>query len=233
MFMKIKVVKDAPVKKSSVGQVVKASISLPYSGGGTSIVTGGSGDGGDVPPPVNYTYALKSSAYDYAELATEVTVPHKGIISFSFVVDAGDTTTKYLLRGSSNSYVYYRGSDGRFRLYSDQGNFYSVNIPNLNDGKRHDILLTIDDEGMQVYLDGDFFALALNRGTTDTFSVYQIGFDATTFNVTLANLSSYPMLTYDTSSVNVTDEISGNDLVYVNLKNPLDDNDYLGVIDND
>lgn len=172
-----------------------------------------------------YAYALKSNSYDYAELTNEVTVQHKEIVSFSFVISTDNEKTNYLLKGSTGAYVYYRSSDGRFRLYSDQGNFYTIIIPNLNNGATNNILLTLDDEGMQVYLNGSFFGTALRRDNEDTFSVSQIGSDATTFGVTLANKSSYPMLTYDTSSVNFSDMIGSNDLTYVGLVN-LTDEDY-------
>ena len=187
----------------------------------------------EVEPVINYVYALRSSAYDYAELTSEVVVPHKGVISFTFATVEGDTSTAYIMEGSTGSYIYYRGSDGRFRLYSDQGEFYTITVPDLNDGLPHDILLTIDDDGMHLYLDGSFFGEVLKSGNTDTFSVSKIGEGVTAFNVTLANLASYPMLTDDASGVNVADEIGSNNLTYVNLKDPLNAEDYLKVVNND
>ena len=82
-----------------------------------------------------------------------------------------------------------------------------------------------------MYLNNEFYATRL--GSHTTFTVGQIGEGISTFGVTIGNLASYPLLTDSAAGTNQFDMISSNNLTFVNLKNPLDENDYIEVVDND
>lgn len=181
--------------------------------------------------PASYVYALKSSAYDYAEPTSPIVMQNGGVLSFDLACDVSDASLTYIAKGDASE-IYYRGSDSRFRFRTDQETIFTFSVPEIFDGKVHRLLLSLTPSGLDLYVDDSLYGSSSNTNT-DTFTINQIGEGVTIFNFTVSNISSYPMLTYDTLSVNVTDEIAGNNLTYVNLKDPLDDNDYLKVVDND
>ena len=185
---------------------------------------------GAVSGAVDYVYALKSSVYDYAELTSEVTVPDDGIVSFHVKAEEG-ASIKYICRSSGISFIYYRQTDGRFRISFDDGNIYTFSGVEISTSKFDLITLRFLNNQCEMYINNVFYDERF--GPHGSFSVNRISEGIDSFGFTFGNLASYPMLTETPSGTNPFDMIGSNDLTFVNLKDPLNEDDYEKVIDND
>lgn len=178
----------------------------------------------------NYAYALKRTSYDYAQMTSEITIPADGIISFYVKPDLS-STQMYILRSATGSaFVFYRQSDGRFRVGTDDGSLFTFSV-NLNVFEPSFVMIRLIANGCELYINNVLYDT--KTGVHDGFTVDQIGEGITTFGVTLGNQASYTMLTDSIGQTNINDEIGSNNLTYVGIDVDLDENKYIEVIDND
>lgn len=179
---------------------------------------------------VNYVYALKSSSYNYAQMTSEVTVQDDGILSFYILPKVSSAQMDILRSSTGSAFIFYRQSDGRFRVATDDGSLFTFSV-NLNLVTPSFVMIRFLSNSCELYVNNELYDA--KTGGHTTFTVDKIGEGVTTFGVTLGNEVSYPMLTESIAETNTSDEIGGNNLTYVGIDAVLDESKYIKVADND
>ena len=179
---------------------------------------------------IQFFYALKSSSYDYAQMTSEVTVPDNGILSFYILPEISSTQMDILRSSTGSAFIFYRQSDGRFRVGTDDGSLFTFSV-NLNLVTPSFVMIRFLSNSCELYINNELYDT--KTGSHTTFTVDKMGEGVTTFGVTLGNQASYPMLTESIGETNTTDEIGGNNLTYVGIDAILDEAKYIKVADND
>ncbi len=175
--------------------------------------------------------AVKGSLY-YSPLTASYTVATFTDItlsnteSFSFRVKGLDdsSTAQYILGSEDGvSAIYYRGSDGRLRLYDNTGTYVTVTATALSDGGSHLVVVRLKPTGVDFYVDDAEDPISATATITDiTFSCIGAQYEAggipmtagSVYGVTLGGYASWTMQS-DALEFNGTDYINGNDLTFV------------------
>ena len=175
----------------------------------------GAGGGGSTP-----TFSPLTTSYTSADF-TPIVVSNTEVISFH--VQGLDTSTsiRRFTRGTTAS-IYYRGSDGRFRLTDDIGALRTLNYTGLNDGGNYYVEIRIDSGGWDLYVDDIYInrsSGAVGNLTLDslanTMSV------ATLYGVTLGGSASWPMQSTSDDVFDGADMIGNNNLTYTGAPIPI------------
>lgn len=177
------------------------------------------------PPVGEVSYVLKNTAYNYAEMTSEVVIPDDGIFSF-YIIPSESSGVDYILKSlTTPAYVYYRQSDGRLRLKTDDDQTFTFNLAGLPLNTPTKIAIRLlSPNGLELYVNDVYISTPLGPHTT--FTVGSIGEGVTTFGVTLGNLASYPMRSSTVGGVNSGDMIGSNDLTYLEISDPLSESNY-------
>ena len=176
---------------------------------------GGNGGGSNL-------YALLNVNYDYASF-TPVTASNTDIVSLSFIGIDSASSVRYLLGGSGSANVFYRGSDGRFRITSNSGVAATINTSLLNDGLQHYVEFRISPSSIEFWIDNAF--ISSTSGSYDAYTFDVIGARNNTptsslpvgsvFGVTLGNQASWAMAS-SSFTINPVDSIGSNNLIFIN-----------------
>lgn len=184
-----------------------------------------------VTPPEDKAYSLLASSYASATFS-DVTVAVGETFSINVIGLTDSSIAQDLMNHSTGAAkVYYRGSDGRFRVYMDDGVIRSFTaFPQMNDGGQYYCEFRLFAEYIELWVNGVFQSIAngtVNSVTLNTIGDFDIG---SVFGVTLSNSASYPMVSNDFTS-NITDAIGANDLTYNGINDPLTESDFIEVSD--
>lgn len=199
---------------------------VPVSLSTSGVLVFGGSDGGKT-----FAYALKSSSYDYAEMTSEVTVPDDGILSFHILPGVSSTQMDILRSSTGSAFIFYRQSDGRFRVGTDDGSLFTFNSVDFSLESSSFVMIRFLPNGCELYINNELYDT--KTGSHTSFTVDKVGQGVTTFGVTLGNEVSYPMLTESIGETNTSDEIGDNNLTYIGIDSVLDESKYIKVNDND
>lgn len=177
-------------------------------------LVGGSGGGAS---PV---FSPLTASYSNASF-TPVVISNTEIISFHVKGLSSSSDSQYIFGGSiTGAYVFYRGSDGRFRVATDTGNIRQVYSTILNDGGEYFVEIKIDPLGWDLYIDSNF--IVRSAGSISDITLDRIGMSSATttmtigavYGVTLGGSASWPMQSVNDDEFDGEDMIGSNDLTY-------------------